>query len=123
MNDDFDKLVNVLRDYFDLLYHGDTDIIKKIFTPEATVNSVSDGIITSINMDGFHDRITARKSPKSIGEKRYDKIKFIDISSPTTAMAKVECVILNNNYTDYLSFIKVREKWLIISKVFHMNSD
>ena len=46
---------------------------------------------------------------------------MIDISSPTTAMAKVECNILKNHYTDYLSLIKVSGKWGIISKVFHMS--
>ena len=50
-----------------------------------------------------------------------DKIIMIDISSPTTAMAKVECNILKNHYTDYLSLIKVSGKWGIISKVFHMS--
>ncbi|HBF00774.1 MAG TPA: hypothetical protein DDW46_06910, partial [Dehalococcoidia bacterium] len=30
-----------------------------------------------------------------------------------------ECMILKNQYTDYLSFIKVSGKWGIISKVFH----
>jgi len=35
----------------------------------------------------------------------------------------VECMILKNHYTDYLSLIKVGEKWGIISKVFHMNPE
>ena len=72
-------------------------------------------------MDGFRKRIATRQSPESVGETRHDKIIMIDISSPTTAIAKVQCMILKNYYTDYLTFIKVRGKWGIISKVFHMS--
>ena len=120
MSDNLVKIENVIRIYLDLLYKGDIGLIESVFFQEATVSSVSDGKIISINMDGFRERIATRSSPESVGETRQDKIILIDISSPTTAMARVECMILKNHYTDYLSLIKVSEKWGIISKVFHM---
>lgn len=119
ISDNILQIENVLRRYLDLLYNGDTNLIETVFLPEATVNSVADGKIVSIDMVVFRERIAGRQSPASIGEKRDDKIIMVDISSPTTAMAKVECMILKNQYTDYLSFIKVSGKWGIISKVFH----
>ena len=119
ISDNILQIENVLRRYLDLLYNSDTNLIETVFLPEATVNSVADGKIVSIDMVGFRERIAGRQSPASIGEKRDDKIIMVDISSPTTAMAKVECMILKNQYTDYLSFIKVSGKWGIISKVFH----
>tara|TARA_B100001964_G_scaffold199717_1_gene226216 strand:+ start:127 stop:519 length:393 start_codon:yes stop_codon:yes gene_type:complete len=118
---DLAKIETIIRIYLDLLYKGDIDLIKSVFHQEATVSSISDGKIISINMEGFRKRVATRESPESIGETRHDKIILIDISSPTTAIAKVECMILKNHYTDYLSFIKVSEKWGIISKVFHMS--
>ena len=118
---DLAKIETIIRIYLDLLYKGDVDLIKSVFHQEATVSSISDGKIISINMEGFRKRVATRESPESIGETRHDKIILIDISSPTTAIAKVECMILKNHYTDYLSFIKVSEKWGIISKVFHMS--
>ncbi len=123
MSDNLVKIENVIKIYLDLLYKGDIGLIESVFFQEATVSSVSDGKIISINMDGFRERIATRPSPKSVGETRQDKIILIDISSPTTAMARVECMILKNHYTDYLSLIKVSEKWGIISKVFHMNPE
>jgi len=120
MTDDYVKILDVLKKYLDLLYRGDTKIIDQIFSPEAIVSSVTNNIIVSIDMIGFNERIANRKSPESIGEKREDKILMIDISSPTTAIAKVKCMILGDQYTDYLSLIKVQGKWFIISKVFHM---
>ena len=123
MSDNLVKIENVIKIYLDLLYKGDIGLIESVFFQEATVSSVSDGKIISINMDGFRERIATRSSPESVGETRQDKIILIDISSPTTAMARVECMILKNHYTDYLSLIKVSEKWGIISKVFHMNPE
>ena len=121
ISDDLVKIENIIRIYLDLLYKGNVDLIKSVFHQEATVSSISDGKIISINMEGFRKRVATRESPESIGETRHDKIILIDISSTTTAIAKVECMILKNHYTDYLSFIKVSEKWGIISKVFHMS--
>ena len=115
------EIEKVIRTYFDLLYKGDKALIETVFLPEANVYSLSNGKIVKIDMDGFRKRIAERQSPESIGETRDDKIILIDISSPTTAMVKVKCNILHNNYIDYLSLFKVSGKWRIISKVFHIN--
>ena len=122
MTDDYIKILDLLKKYLDLLYHGDTRIIDQVFSPQASVSSVISNKIVSVDMIGFNKRIANRKSPKSVGEKREDKILMIDISSPTTAIAKVECMILGNQYTDYLSLLKVQGEWSIISKVFHMKT-
>ena len=94
------EIEKVIRTYFDLLYKGDKDLIEKVFLPEANVSSLSNGKIVKIDMDGFRKRIAERQTPESIGEMRDDKIISIDISSPTTAMAKVKCNILHNNYIE-----------------------
>ena len=115
------EIVKAITTYFDLIYKGDKDLIETVFLPEANVSSLSNDKIVKIDMDGFRKRIAERQSPESIGEIRDDKIILIDISSPTTAMVKVKCNILHNNYIDYLSLLKVSGRWKIISKVFHMN--
>ena len=53
MSDNLVKIENVIRIYLDLLYKGDIGLIESVFFQEATVSSVSDGKIISINMDGF----------------------------------------------------------------------
>ena len=118
-----EEIEKIIKTYFDLLYKGDKDLIETVFLQEANVSSLSNGEIVKIDMDGFRKRISERKSPESIGEMRDDKIISIDIFSPTTAMVKVKCNILHNNYIDYLSLFKVSGKWKIISKVFHMNPE
>tara|TARA_B100001250_G_C19252957_1_gene551546 strand:+ start:190 stop:561 length:372 start_codon:yes stop_codon:yes gene_type:complete len=122
MINDYENIIDLLYKYLDLLYRGETGFIEQVFLPEATVNSVNNNKIVSVDMTGFKERVATRKSPESVGEKREDKILMIDISSPTTAIAKVECMILGNQYTDYLSLLKVQGEWSIISKVFHMKT-
>ena len=117
----FEEIEKIIKTYFDLLYKGEKDLIETVFLPEANVSSLCDNNIVKIDMEGFRKRIAERESPESIGEMRDDKIIMIDVSSPTTAMVKVKCNILHNNYIDYLSLFKVSGKWKIISKVFHMN--
>ena len=79
ISDNIVQIENVLRKYLDLLYNGDTNLIETVFLPAATVNSFTDGKIVSIDMVGFRERISGRQSPKSIGEKRDDKIIMIDL--------------------------------------------
>ena len=92
-----EEIEKVIKTYFDLLYKGDKDLIEKVFLPEANVSSLNNDKIVKIDMDGFRKRIAERKSPESIGEMRDDKIIMIDISSPTTALVKVKCNILQNS--------------------------
>ncbi len=109
----------LITKYFDLLYFGDTSLIDDCFFPEATVNSVENDEVISINMDGFRARLESRASPSSIDEERIDTLKLIEFESPTTALAKVEVRILGGRYHDYLALMKRGEDWKIISKVFH----
>lgn len=119
MNADLEQIQQLLNHYFDLLYFGKTDLIPTCFWPVATVNSVENDQIVSIDMEGFNERLLGRQSPSSINERRIDTLKLIDFESPTTAMVKVEVQILGEKYHDYLTLTKCCDEWKIISKVFH----
>ena len=117
--DDLERIKALTARYFDLLYFGDTDLVDVCFLPEATVNSIENNRVVSIDMDGFRARLKGRPSPASINEQRIDALKVIEIESPTTALLKVEVRILGDRYHDYLSLMKIDDNWKIISKVFH----
>lgn len=117
--DDWQKINVLTAKYFDLLYFGDTSLINVCFLPEATVNSIENNQVVSIDMKGFRARLKGRPSPASIKEERIDTLKLIEIESPTTALVKVEVRILGGRYHDYLSLMKIDDDWKIISKVFH----
>ena len=119
LTDDLVKIEKLIVNYFDLLYFADTDLIEKCFFSEATVNSVEQERLVSIDMERFAARISARPSPSSIEEHREDTLKFIEIESPSTALVKVEVNILGDRYHDYLTLMKQGGDWKIITKVFH----
>ena len=119
MPSDVEKIEKLTRQYFDLLYFADADLIPACFHPEATVNNVDSGELIAIDMAGFAERIKTRQAPASIDEPRDDDLKTIDIASPTTALVKVEVNILYARFFDYLTLLKRDGEWKIISKVFH----
>ena len=53
--------------YCDLLYFGDTSLIDSCFFPEATVNSIENDEVVSIDIDGFRARLRGRhRHPVSV---------------------------------------------------------
>ncbi len=121
--DDLKKIRELAARYFDLLYFADTDLVDVCFLPDATVNSIEDNQVVSIDMDGFKARLKGRPSPSSINENRIDALKLIEIESPSTALMKVEVQILGGRYHDYLVLLKHSDEWKIITKVFHRFAD
>ncbi len=117
--DELSRINALTTEYFDLLYFGDTSLVDVCFFPEATVNSIENNRVVSIDMNGFKARLKGRPPPASIHEERIDRLKLIEIESPTTALVKVEVRILGNRYHDYLTLMKIEDNWKIISKVFH----
>ncbi|GAA0418018.1 nuclear transport factor 2 family protein [Cocleimonas flava] len=123
MSSDYSEIVALLNKYFDMLYKGDVELINQLFLPEAHVYNVVDDAVVSINMDQFHERIASRESPESQNKDRNDRILSIDIAGSTSALAKVDLLILPwGHYVDYLSLLKVGGNWFIASKVFHMDA-
>jgi hypothetical protein len=122
MTTDYSEIVTLMGKYFDLLYKGDTGLINQVFLPDAHVYSLVDGQVVDVDMDQFHERIASRPSPESKGAARKDRILSIDISGPATALAKVDCLIHQGLYTDYLPLMKVGGTWRIIAKVFDMKA-
>lgn len=124
MKTDYSEILELLEKYFDLLYEGDGKLINQLFLPEAHVYNTVDNKVVAIDMDQFHERIATRIAPQSKKLHRDDRILSIDIAAPTIALAKVDLFILPyGHFTDYLTLMKVDDRWRIASKVFHMNPE
>lgn len=108
-----------LSNYFDGLYHSDTARLKEVFHPKAHYVCASDGTLQYLTMDEYFPIVDARKSPLENKELRRDKVISIKRAGPATAFAHVECSIGPKLFSDFLTLIRLDEKWQIISKVFH----
>lgn len=116
---DFAAVTEVLRTYFDGLYHSDTARLARVFHPQALYASASDGTLLHRTMGEYFPIVDARPSPASRGEPRADRIVEISFAGPVTATAVVNCAIGATCFTDFLTLVFVDGRWQIIAKVFH----
>jgi hypothetical protein len=117
---DVAAIEKVLQVYFDGLYEGDTKKLGEAFHPVSHLYSVDgDGKAADMPRAEWLKMVEGRKSAKSSGSERRDRIVSIDFSGPGTAFAKVECQIPPRYYTDYLTLLKTDGRWQVIAKAFH----
>jgi hypothetical protein len=108
-----------LKEYFDGLYHGDTDRLSNVFHPQAIYASATGGELVHRTMDEYFPIVDARPSPASRREERRDRVLFIEQVGPVTALARVECAVGPKRFDDVLTLVCIDDRWQIIAKVFH----
>lgn len=118
--DDIEPIRKLLAQYFDGLFYCDSTRLREVLHSSALYATVIDNNLRQLTMEDYWPIVDARVAPADKGEARCDRIIAIDILGTTTALAKVECAINPNFYTDLLSLIKLDNRWWIIAKVFQM---
>jgi Putative lumazine-binding len=113
------SIERTLQDYFDGLYHSDTNRLRGVFHPRAVYASATDGEFVYRTMDEYFPIVDARPSPASRHEPRRDRVVSIEQVGPVTAVARVECAIGPKRFDDVLTLVRLDERWQIIAKVFH----
>ncbi len=113
------EIFQLLGQYFDGLYFGNTHKLASVFHPQAQYICACDEETLLLDMPTYFEKVKARQSPAKVGQQRRDRIVFIDIAGPETAFAKVNCAIGGRYFTDFLSLINEQQQWKIIAKVFH----
>ena len=119
MQAEIKEIIEFLETYFVMLYEGDADTMEKVFHPGAHISFVDNGEVTIAGRDVLKGRIASRQSSKDAGVAREDNILAIDFINANYAMVKVNLVIVDRLFTDYLSLIKNNGEWIIVSKTFH----
>ncbi|AWB65899.1 hypothetical protein C2869_05335 [Saccharobesus litoralis] len=112
-----------LIQYFDGLYFSDVSRLKQVFHAQASYITASSGELLKLTMPEYFAMVEQRSSPASKQQQRTDQILHIDVIGNHTALAKVTCSIQPKHFVDLLSFIKLDNRWQIISKVFHYHLD
>lgn len=119
MDPRFGEVTAALADYFDGLYEGDLDKLKRVFHGHAHLYSATDGPLADLPLDEYLKLVGGRPSPASQDAARYDRIVSIDFSGPNSALAKVELAVPPKFFTDFLTLLKIDARWRIISKTYH----
>ena len=122
MASDLNDLEQAIQTYLDGLYQGDTAKLGSVFHDPSHLFGVTDGELTDLPREQWLESVRSRKSAQSQDLTRNDFIVHIDRSSPTTAFAKVQCQIPPRYFTDYLTFVKLKDGWKIVSKTYHTDT-
>lgn len=108
---------SLIDDYFQGIFHGDTEKLKAVFHPQCLLFGDINGQSYFKNVDEYLEAVRNRKSPLELGENFGMEITGIEILG-ANAMAKVHLPMLGYNYYDFLSLSKIAGKWLIVNKLF-----
>lgn len=109
----------VMQHYFDGLYFGDTEQLGRALHPQARYFTATPGSLLHLDMAQYFPVVEARPAPASTGQARSDRIVSIDFAGPVTALVKAQCAVPPKFFTDFLTMVKVDDRWRIVAKVFH----
>ncbi|CAG35092.1 nuclear transport factor 2 family protein [Desulfotalea psychrophila] len=112
------EILDFLETYFVMLYEGDAETMEKVFHKDAHISFVDNGEVVIADREVLKGRIASRVSSKKAGVAREDNVLTIDFINKNYAMVKVNLVIVDKLFTDYLSLIKNNGQWIIVSKTF-----
>lgn len=118
MQGEYAEIGKALQLYFDGFHHGDVAMLRRVFHPACHLSNASEGKLAHDDMETVYARVAGRASPAKNGEARRDAILGIDVSSPVSALARVQIAIGPRLFTDYLNLLKIDGEWRIIAKVF-----
>jgi Putative lumazine-binding len=117
-SEDIKSIEAVVWTYLDGLYEGDTAKIGLAFHEGSHLYSMHEGDVSDLPRDKWFEFVKGRESPKSKGLKRSDRIVSLDLAGPETAFVKLECSIHPRYFTDYLTLLKLKNGWRVVSKTF-----
>lgn len=111
------EILALLPHYFEGMFFGDVERLRKIFHPQAVLFGVVNGAPVYRGIDDWLSAVSTRKSPKDSGEKMTSSVLSIELTG-NIALAKVNCPMLGFNYVDYLTLNKIDGDWVIVTKTF-----
>ncbi|NSL86802.1 nuclear transport factor 2 family protein [Chitinophaga solisilvae] len=111
------ELQQVLEDYQQGIFQGDTNRLKNAFHPQALLAGDINGAEYFKTVAEYLEIVSNRKSPRENGEPFRMKVIHTEMLG-NNAIVKLHVPILGYNYTDYLSLAVIGGRWQIVSKVF-----
>lgn len=113
--DRIEELAATLRDYFDGIYTGDVEMLRRVLHPDIRLVCRRDGLI--IDRDDYLAAVASRASPADRGDARFDEVLSLSSATATTAHARVTLAYLPKRFTDELVLVREDDHWQVIAKV------
>ena len=110
---------DVVTRYLDALYACDVAKLRDVFHPRAVYATADETPLLFRDLPTYLEVVEMRESPASRGEVRNEQILSIETAGKNTARATVRCVFARRDFVDFLTLVRTRGRWQILSKVFH----
>ena len=120
---EYGAVAALLDRYYEGLYYGNTDLLRRVFHPAATYATASGGDLLRLELADYLPVVAKRDSPASLGERYGFELESIAFAGPTTALVRMRSAMLGKRFVDFLSLLKVDGEWRILAKVFHYDTD
>lgn len=104
--------------YLDGLYEGDAKKLAAAFHEVSHLYAMGPDGVSDLPRADWLKMVSERPSPKSRALERSDRIVSVDFAGPETAFVKLECAIPPRYFTDYLTLLKFKDGWRVVSKTF-----
>lgn len=111
------KIEEIIKSYFDGLYQGDIQKLKVSFAENCHLHGDIRGVYYYKGFNDYLDAVKSRKSPNELAEILRMKIISIEIMNGI-ALVKLHVPMLGYNYYDFLSLALINGEWKIVHKLF-----
>lgn len=102
--------------YFKGIYEGDISVLANIFHPGTLLFGDIKGEPYAKTLEQYLDGVKNRLSVKDSGKPFKPTILSIDVVN-SIAVAKLHVKMYDFNYDEFLSFHKIDNRWLIVTKM------
>ena len=116
-NSDYASIVETIENYFHGLYYSDIGKLKATFDPHAHIVGFYEGEHVRHSLAKYLQFVGSVSAPNQIGEDYDMEIMTINHKGPI-ATARVRFLYEALYHTEFLSFLKTNNQWLIVQKLF-----
>ena len=115
-------LLKAVQKYFDALHFCDTKLLNEVFHESSSLFDVDEGKVFVEPIASFSKDVGGRTSPASVGQEPEYEILMIDWLSTHCATVKIRIRAHKNIFVDHLGFVLGEKGWVIVSKIWHLES-
>ncbi|MXQ06843.1 nuclear transport factor 2 family protein [Alphaproteobacteria bacterium GH1-50] len=112
------EIRELMKSYFDGLYHSSSDILRTVFHPDLAYVNGTTGNYEHLDFEEYMARIDARTPPASRGDVREEIIERIAFKGDRIGIVEARMTMMGRNYQDLLTIINTDDGWRVLTKVF-----
>ncbi len=99
------------------IYAGDTTLLRRVMHPGTLLFADIKGAPYAKTLDQYLDGVAHRQSPEDSGKPFKGTVVKVEVIN-TIAVAGVQVKMYDFNYQELLSFHKIENDWITVSKLF-----